>query len=93
MKTEEKCISLYKISCTRANKSKLFCLSFALSLYNISCAREYMSRISVFSCQICLQGIYLMIITIAGCRGFVLVAYPAVRVRIAVVADTYAFVG
>ena len=36
MKTREKCISLYKISCTRANKSKLFCLSFALSLYKIS---------------------------------------------------------
>ncbi len=70
MKTEEKCISLYKISCTR----------------------EYMSRISVFSCQICLQGICLMIIRIAGCSGFVLVAHPAVRVRLAVVAYTYAFV-
>lgn len=34
-----------------------------------------------------------MIITIAGCRVFVLVAHPAVRVRIAIVADTYAFVG
>lgn len=34
-----------------------------------------------------------MIIRIAGCSGFVLVAHPAVRVWLAVVADTYAFVG
>ena len=27
---------LYKINCTRANKSKLFCRSFAVSLYKIS---------------------------------------------------------
>lgn len=33
-----------------------------------------------------------MIIRIAGCSGFVLVAHPAVRVRLAVLADTYAFV-
>ena len=28
-------VSLYKICCTRANKSKLFCRSFALSLHKI----------------------------------------------------------
>lgn len=46
----------------------------------------------VFSCQIWLQGIYLIMMTIAGCSGFVLVAHPAVRVRLAVVAYTYACV-
>ena len=29
-------LSLYKTSCTRATKSKLFCRSFALSLYKTS---------------------------------------------------------
>ena len=49
MKTREKCISLYKISCTRANKSKLFCLSFALSLYKISFGSAVCASSSSFS--------------------------------------------
>ena len=38
-------IFVYKISGTRANKSKLFCRSFALSLYKISGTRANKSKL------------------------------------------------